>query len=52
MLSLWYSELCLLWLLGYEGRYQSRIHSKWVGETEEVPWEKPFMFSDEKQIIS
>jgi glutamyl-tRNA synthetase len=39
-LALWYTDLCLLWLLGYEGRYQSRVHAEWVGETEAVPWTK------------
>jgi hypothetical protein len=43
-LALWYADLCLLWLLGYEGRYQSRVHAKWAGETEAVPWEKPLEY--------
>ncbi|MCX6834558.1 MAG: glutamate--tRNA ligase family protein, partial [candidate division Zixibacteria bacterium] len=43
-LALWYADLCLLWLIGYDGRYQSRIHAKWVGETETVPWAKPLEY--------
>ncbi len=40
-LALWYSDICLLWYLGFEGRYQSRVHAQWVGETEPVPWRAP-----------
>ncbi len=43
-LALWYSDLCMLWLLGYEGRYQSRVHGEWVGETEPVPWKEPLPY--------
>jgi len=49
-LALWYTDLCLLWLLGYEGRYQSRVHAKWVGETEAVPWNKPLEYSLAPQL--
>jgi hypothetical protein len=37
-LGLWYADLSLLWLLGYEGEYTNRVSAKWIGETEHVPW--------------
>lgn len=38
MLSLWYVELMLLKLSGYNGMYSNRITRDWVGEVETVPW--------------
>ena len=38
-LSLWYQELALLHLLGYQGSYANRtIENRWVGQVEPVPW--------------
>jgi hypothetical protein len=43
-LALWYTDLCLLWFLGFRGKYQSRVHAKFVGETEPVPWSQPLPY--------
>lgn len=40
-LGLWYLELAILAICGYQGEYVNRITAKWVGETELVPWAKP-----------
>ena len=37
-LSLWYQELALLYLLGYQGNYSNRTTRKQVGQIEPVPW--------------
>ncbi len=38
-LCLWYVEVCLLWFLGYEGRYQNRVKiGGFVGQVDQVPW--------------
>ena len=38
-LGLWYVELMLLRLFGYNGRYANRLNSaRWEGHTEVVPW--------------
>ncbi|HEY9184567.1 MAG TPA: hypothetical protein VIM94_04515 [Salegentibacter sp.] len=37
-LSLWYLELCLLYTLGYKGRYSNRTTAKYVSDHELVPW--------------
>jgi len=40
-LGLWYLEMSILRLCGYEGTYSNRLHlGKWIGEVEEVPWKK------------
>lgn len=39
-LALWYLELGILYLIGYEGEYTNRVTAEWVGETELVPWAK------------
>lgn len=39
ILTMWYLELILLYLLGYQDEYVNRlIYMKWVGQTEQVPW--------------
>jgi len=37
-LSVWYLELFMLRLIGYDGVYSNRLIAGWVGEVEEVPW--------------
>lgn len=38
-LAMWYLELAILRVLGYDGEYVSRlIQTGWVGTTEPVPW--------------
>lgn len=37
-LSLWYLELCLLYTLGYNGRYVNRTTIEYSSDTEKVPW--------------
>jgi hypothetical protein len=37
-LALWYLELILLWLMGYNGGYVNRLTVKFNGEQEKVPW--------------
>ncbi|MER3426462.1 MAG: hypothetical protein C4299_04850, partial [Thermoleophilia bacterium] len=39
-LGLWYLELSILGICGYAGTYGNRLRGRWVGEIEEVPWEK------------
>jgi len=39
-LGLWYLELSILGICGYAGTYGNRLRRRWVGEIEEVPWEK------------
>ncbi|MBF22357.1 MAG: hypothetical protein CML18_01645 [Pusillimonas sp.] len=39
-LSLWYLELTVLALCGYDGTYTSRLTAKWVTESETVPWKR------------
>lgn len=39
-LSLWYLELSMLALCGYDDTYTSRLTAKYVGESEKVPWAK------------
>lgn len=39
-LSLWYLELSVLALCGYDGTYTSRLTAKYVTESETVPWGK------------
>jgi hypothetical protein len=39
-LGLWYLEMTLLRLCGYDGKYQNRLKRGWVGEEECVPWKK------------
>jgi hypothetical protein len=38
-LSMWYTELVLLWLFDFDGRYRNRLNLE-AGpyETEPVPW--------------
>lgn len=39
ILTMWYLELTLLYLLGFNGKYYNRlVYSKWTGQTEDVPW--------------
>jgi hypothetical protein len=39
LLTVWYLELLLLFLLGYRGNYVNRsVYLKWIGETNSVPW--------------
>lgn len=39
ILTMWYLELTLLYLLGYKGKYANRlVYTKWAGQTEDVPW--------------
>jgi hypothetical protein len=39
LLAMWYLELAVLRLLGYEGRYLSRLQQGgWVFDTQAVPW--------------
>ena len=40
-LGLWYAELLLLKLFGYNGQYSNRLTRKWTGEVETVPWASP-----------
>ena len=37
-LSLWYIELVLLRLCGHSGKYANRLHQRWTGQIESVPW--------------
>ncbi len=37
-LSLWYLELCILAVCGFDGRYQNRMTVRHVGQVENVPW--------------
>ena len=37
-LGLWYTELLLLDLFGYGGRYSNRLTREWVGDVEIAPW--------------
>ncbi len=38
-LSIWYLELCLLHLFGYEGFYNNRLYTEsWEGDYDKVPW--------------
>ena len=37
-LALWYLELTLLWLMGYEGYYFNRITAKFDSDVDLVPW--------------
>lgn len=37
-LSLWYLELCLLRLFGYEGVYANRLKFMWEGDYDKLPW--------------
>lgn len=39
-LSIWYLELCILYVLGYNGRYSNRTTAEYVSDFEEVPWQK------------
>lgn len=40
-LGLWYLELSILKLCGYEGTYANRLEKDhWVGTVENVPWSK------------
>jgi hypothetical protein len=38
-LSLFYLELALLRLIGFDGEYANRLGSHWVGDVEPVPWQ-------------
>jgi hypothetical protein len=37
-LSLWYIDLVVLRLCGYMGKYANRLHQRWTGQVEPVPW--------------
>ena len=37
-LGLWYVEMILLKLFGYQGKYSNRLTQKWRGQVELVPW--------------
>ena len=37
-LSLWYIDLVLLRLCGHTGEYANRLHQRWTGQVEPVPW--------------
>lgn len=39
-LSLWYLELSVLALCGYDNTYTNRLTAKWVTDSEHVPWGK------------
>jgi hypothetical protein len=42
LLVIWYIELLVLAIVGYDGAYRSRLRQdRWVGEVEPVPWERP-----------
>lgn len=47
-LSLWYIELVLLRLCGYNGNYPNRLSQRWVGQVEPVPWQTD-EFDDSEQ---
>ncbi|SLN74180.1 hypothetical protein OCH7691_03706 [Oceanibacterium hippocampi] len=36
----WYVELSILRLCGYNGVYSNRLRARWVGQVEEVPWQR------------
>ena len=38
-LGLWYLEMGILAVCGYSGTYGNRLKQRWVGQTENVPWE-------------
>ena len=40
LLSLWYQELALLYLLDHQGQYRNRTTAEWVGQVEPVPWNR------------
>lgn len=37
-LGLWYLEMGLLAICGYQGTYGNRLKQRWVGQVENVPW--------------
>lgn len=37
-LTIWYLELCILFVLGYNGKYSNRTTAKYVTDSEIVPW--------------
>ena len=37
-MALWYAELALLRLIGYQGDYANRLGAKMTGIVEKVPW--------------
>lgn len=37
-LGLWYLEMGILAICGYEGTYGNRLKQRWVGQVENVPW--------------
>jgi len=37
-LGLWYLEMGVLALCGYNGTYGNRLRQRWVGQVEDVPW--------------
>lgn len=37
-LSLWYLELSILAMCGYDGTYTNRLTAKYAGQSEDVPW--------------
>jgi hypothetical protein len=38
-LGLWYLELSLLYIIGYDGKYNNRIKRGWFGLGETLPWQ-------------
>lgn len=36
--ALWFEELAILRLCGYDGEYANRLAQRWIGQTEQVPW--------------
>ena len=39
-LGLWYLEMSILAICGYSGTYGNRLKNRWVGQIEDVPWNK------------
>jgi hypothetical protein len=37
-LSLWYIDLVVLRLCNHSGKYANRLHQRWTGQIESVPW--------------
>ncbi len=38
MLALWYLELTILRVIGYENVYSNRLRDRWAGDVDPVPW--------------
>ncbi|MDL5055707.1 hypothetical protein QQ056_19445 [Oscillatoria laete-virens NRMC-F 0139] len=37
-LGMWYIEMIILAIIGYQGKYGNRTTERWIGQTETTPW--------------